>query len=84
MDLTGGVELVRSREDLAQFALALRADLIEHPDEWENGSLDRFLEAFAAWTVDMAGYFANRGEQVPDQPDWQLVAKILIAASMYE
>jgi len=32
----------------------------------------------------MPGYFHNCGESQPDQPDWQLVATMLMAASTYE
>jgi hypothetical protein len=75
---------IQSREDLAAFVRALREDLLAHPDEWENPTLDRFLEAFAAWCVDMPGYFANRGEPQPELPDWSLVARMLSAAAVYE
>ena len=84
MDLRDRLEAVRSREDLAAFAVALREDLAARPDDWENPTLERFLEAFAAWCIDMPGFFSNRGEAQPEQPDWQLVARMLMAASTYE
>jgi hypothetical protein len=84
VDLRDQLDAVRTREDLAGFVLALREDLRSHPNEWENDTLDRFLEAFAAWCVDLVGYFHNRGENVPEQPDWNLVGHMLIAASTYE
>jgi hypothetical protein len=75
---------VRTRDELAVFVQRLRADLLARPDEWENTTLERFLEAFAAWCVDMPGYFANIGEPLPEQPDWELVARMLSAAAVYE
>lgn len=78
------MESVRTREDLSGFVLALRNDLRTNPNDWENDSLERFLEAFAAWCIDLAGYFKNQGEAVPNQPDWRLVAQMLLAASTYE
>jgi hypothetical protein len=44
----------------------------------------RFLEALAAWCIGMPGYFRNRGVEQPRQPDWNLVARMLLAASTYE
>lgn len=75
---------VNSRHDLARFVSELAKDLRAHPDRWENLTLDGFLEAMAGWINDMEGWFANRGETEPQQPDWQLVAWILRAAAIYE
>jgi hypothetical protein len=33
---------------------------------------------------DMPGYFYNRGVEQPEQPDWNLVARMLVAVSIYE
>lgn len=75
---------VRSRQDLAEFVRRLRDDLKNHPEEWENRDLDRFLEAMSAWVDDMEGYFANQGEPVPSRPEWHTLAEILVAAKRYE
>jgi hypothetical protein len=62
----------------------LRADLGANSADWENSTLEDFLEALSAWTKDLDGYFENRGEQVPADPDWALIAKMLSAARVYE
>ena len=77
------VDSVRTREDLATFVLALRQDLLSNPAAWENPTLERFLEALAAWCTDMPGYFRNRGASQPEQPGWSLVAQMLMAARVY-
>lgn len=77
-------EDVRSRADLAKFILQLRDDLVSNPDSWENPDLERYLEALGAWTADMDGWFANRGDNEPAQPSWSLVAHMLYAAVIYE
>jgi hypothetical protein len=51
---------------------------------WENNDLPRYLAAMNAWVEDMEGYYINRGEKVPDQPTWKILADILRAATMYE
>lgn len=78
------VETVGTRDDLVQFIRALRTDLGVNEDEWENPTLDRYLEALAAWTNDMDGYFRNHDQVVPTEPTWGLVAQMLLAAHGYE
>jgi putative heme degradation protein len=78
------VDAVLTREDLATFVLALREDLLANQAAWANPTQERFLEALAAWCTDMPCYFLNRGEEQPEQPDWKLVARMLMAASVYE
>lgn len=75
---------VRSSEDLAAFVRRLAEDLRTNPEKWENDKLGSFLEAMSAWIEDMDGYFQNRGEPVPTQPDWKLFARFLSAARFYE
>ena len=85
MDLHEQLRRVQSREDLASFVDALHADLLGGGvDTWENPTLDRFLEALSGWCADMPGWFKNRGEPVPAQPNWNLVAQMMLAATVYE
>jgi hypothetical protein len=75
---------VCSREDFVVFVKALSKDLRDNPATWENGTLERFLEALAAWIEDMDGYYLNQGKPVPQQPDWKVAADMLMAAKVYE
>jgi hypothetical protein len=75
---------VASRVEFEAHVRALRVDLLENRDEWENSRLEDFLEALAAWVHDMDGYFANRGEVTPPTPTWALLAQMLCAAAVYE
>lgn len=84
MNLVNKAHAVQSRQDLAAFVLELRENLLADDTEWENPPLERFLEALAAWCTDMPGYFHNLGRPQPQQPDWNLVAQMLLAASIYE
>lgn len=84
MELHERVVGIHSRDDLAAFISELQADLIAKPDKWENSSLEKFLEALAAWCSDMDGYLQNHGDQAPAQPSWRLLGEMLLAAKMYE
>lgn len=84
MDLHRSIERITTKEDLAQSIEQLRQDLADNPDEWENMSLDAYLEAMAAWLHDMDGYYRNQGLALPTAPTWQTIGEILLAAKMYE
>ena len=84
MDVVEARDSIKTRQDLGRFVLALRDDLLNNGDAWENPTLDRFLDALAAWIADMEGYFKNQNKVEPDQPDWSLVGQMLFAASIYE
>lgn len=78
------IDSIATRNDLAEFIRELRVSLSDAPSEWENHDLGSYLEAMAAWLDDMDGYYKNRGEPVPAQPDWKVLAQILAAARVYE
>lgn len=80
----GDLSQVGSRIDLAQVIQRMLSDLLAHPDEWENSTLDRFLEALAASLGGLPGLYANRGEQLPEPPTWKVFAEALVMATGYE
>jgi hypothetical protein len=84
MEIYQRVNEINSRHDLVEFIQALRDHLLLRGDTWENPTLESFLEALAAWSADMDGFFQNRGEQVPLQPSWRLIGQMLLAATVYE
>lgn len=73
-----------TREQFAGFLDRLADSLVEDPEDWENETLERFIRAWSVWVVDMDGYFLSRGETVPREPTWQLMAQMLLAARVYE
>jgi hypothetical protein len=71
------VSAVRSADDLVAVVRRMHEDLHDKGEqEWENGTLDRFLEALAAVTEDRA--FDGR------EPSWADVADLLVGATGYE
>lgn len=75
---------MKTRENLAVFIRDLRADLARDPKQWENPDLDRYLGGLAAVVEDLEGRFMHRGESVPPEPSWRLIAELLDAAVVYE
>jgi len=78
------IDSVESKEDLADFLAALRNDLIENPDDWENQTLDRFLDGMESWVRVIDAYSRNAGDVEVLSPSWKTFAKILSAAKVYE
>jgi hypothetical protein len=84
MTLAERASRVRTRDDLAAFIAELKADLDANPEEWANADLGSFLEAMAAWMLDMEGYYENTGQVLRDLPAWKILADALMAARVYE
>ncbi|WP_437182418.1 DUF7660 family protein [Pseudomonas xantholysinigenes] len=84
MTISRDIDSVESKEDFADFLAALRNDLIENPDDWENQTLDRFLDGMESWVRVIDAYSRNAGDVEVLSPSWKTFAKILSAAKVYE
>jgi hypothetical protein len=72
------------REAFSAFLARLRTDHAENGAEWENVTLDAFLEALEAWVSNAPGWYDNHGQDLPPQGDWTFFARALVAARIYE
>jgi hypothetical protein len=75
---------IQTREDFVAFLHGLGHSLRVQPGDWGNQTLESYLEALAAWVEACDGFYANRGERVPQNPDWKFFGEILLAAKVYE
>lgn len=78
------MDTIKTKDDFINFVHSLQDELKAKPTEWENRTLDSYLEAIASWTEDMDNYYVNTGKPVPKDVNWSVFADILKAASMYE
>jgi hypothetical protein len=83
-ELERAQKLVETREDLVAFIELLREEFAKAGHQWENPTLETYLEAMQAVLIDWKGRFINRSETVPKVPSWRLIAEVLLAASAYE
>lgn len=84
MNLDEMVVGIKTREEFADFICGLKGDLELNQDEWENPTLERFLEAMEAWVRAIRFYAENSGDEGALNPSWQTFAKILLASKAYE
>jgi hypothetical protein len=74
---------IKSRAQFVAFIAELEIDLKSHPDQWENLTLETFLEALGAWAGGL-----RLGVNAPaslDRPEaWSLAAMLLLAGRSYE
>lgn len=68
---------MKTREDVVQTLNKLLTDLKANPEEWENPTLDRFLDAMNAWLD------SGKMSQVTE-PSWDLICDLLEAGKIYE
>jgi len=78
------VDSVVTGKDFVKFLYELEKDLLAHPDEWENPTLDRFFEAMAAWVNAVECQSRNTGDAEPLETSWKTFAEILHAGKIYE
>ncbi|WP_435865916.1 DUF7660 family protein [Streptomyces wedmorensis] len=77
-------EQIQSRDELVVFLREFHQQFQQRGHEWENHTLDRFLEALAAWVNDAPGAYRNANEELPTSGDWTFFARALHAATIYE
>jgi hypothetical protein len=75
---------VKSRHELVEYISALAESVRAGEVAVENDTTADLLGAAAAWIRDYDGYFMNQDKQVPEVPDWSLIAAIFSAALVYE
>jgi hypothetical protein len=68
---------MKTHQDVITTIQRLAADLKTNPNAWENPTLERYLDAMAAWLED-----SSKKNQQP--PSWELIIQMLEAAKIYE
>lgn len=95
IDLDELLERMNDEQSFIAFIDALGSDFASQPlldnvtllkrdelgvSQWENGSVDTFLEAAAAWATDSA----RNSPSISETNIWQRCASILLAGKFYE
>jgi hypothetical protein len=74
-----------TRNQFIEFLEEFRKELKENKSDWENRTLEDFLEAMQAYTTDIQGFYDNMKMDInADEPTWENFKTILKGASVYE
>jgi hypothetical protein len=76
---------VNNKKDFDIFLDLLRDDLKNNPENWENNTLESFLEALQAYTNCIQNYYDNFNIEInSEKASWQVFADIFKGAIVYE
>jgi len=76
---------ISSKEDFGKFTKMLHADFLKNGNDWENNTLESFLEAMSAYCGDTQAVYKNNNENKnADLPSWETFADILRSSIIYE
>ena len=76
---------IADRQTFIRFLDLLRKDFLENRKEWQNKSIDDFLEAMTRYTEDIQGYYDNTNQNIDaNKPSWEIFADILKVSKIYE
>jgi hypothetical protein len=78
------IDQIKTRADLGEFLMELaeQANTGVYP-VGHRRSVD-FIAAAGRWTSEMDRYLVPMGEEIPEEPDWAMVAEIFCAALVYD
>ena len=84
MDWYNKIENVSNKQQFLEFVNLLSTDYQKNIDEWENKSIDLFLQAIEGWMEDMEGFYENSGLDTPKNIVWKLLSIMLYVGKIYE
>ncbi|GED17835.1 hypothetical protein [Aneurinibacillus migulanus] len=84
MEFYEKTEQVTTKNQFLEFLNLLNKDFKLNVDEWENKSIDNYLEAIESWIEEMEGYYKNNNLPVPNNIDWNFLATIFYVGKIYE
>ncbi|MEQ6358029.1 hypothetical protein ABNX05_25880 [Lysinibacillus sp. M3] len=84
MDWYDIIENVSNKQQFLDFVNLLSADFKKNRDEWENKSIDEFLQGIEGWVDSMEGFFENSGLETPQNINWNFLSIMLYVGKIYE
>jgi len=74
-----------NRKEFINFIEKLRVDFIKNKAQWENKTIEDYLEAMSAYVEDIDGYYKNTNQDVDlEKIDWKVFSDVLKGSSLYE
>ncbi len=74
-----------TKQQFIEFIENLRTDFIQNKEQWENKTIEDYLEAISRYTEDIDGYYKNINQHIDlEKVDWKIFSDILKGSSVYE
>lgn len=74
-----------NRIEFITFLKVFKEDLLQNKTNWENKTLEEFLDGMISYSEDLQGYYDNQNSNIDaNHASWDNFATILKGASMYE
>ena len=81
-DIVAKIEGISCKEDFLSFLAQLAADFQASPQEWENRTVDQYLEAVQSWVEDFSTSEYNDVDW--SRVEYSIMARILYMGTLYE
>ena len=81
-DIAAKIEEISCKEDFLSFLAQLAADFRASPQEWENRTVDQYLEAMRSWVEDFSTSEYNDVDW--SRVEYSIMARILYMGKLYE
>jgi len=79
------LEKLNAKQDFEDFLALLAKDFQKNNSNWENVSLESYLNSLHSFSKDVEGYYQNNSMKMNvNNPSWRLFADILLGARIYE
>jgi hypothetical protein len=74
-----------TKQEFILFTENLRTDFIENKEQWENKTIEDYLEAMSSYAEDIDGYYKNTNQNIDlKMVNWKVFSDILKGSSIYE
>ena len=84
-DISSYADQIDSHADFVKFVQFLKKNYKENSAEWENDNIETYLDGIFGFTKSLKSYYYLKKENVNlDKPSWRIIARILLAARVYE
>ena len=81
-DIVAKIEGISCKEDFLSFLAQLAADFRASPQEWENRTVDQYLEAMRSWVEDFSTSEYNDTDW--SRVEYSIMARMLYMGKLYE
>ena len=81
-DIVAKIEGISCKEDFLSFLAQLAADFQASPQEWENRTVDQYLEAMRSWVEDFSTSEYNDTDW--SRVEYSIMARIFYMGKLYE